>query len=210
MMTNDEQTIRALRQAMEAEGNSHRLGVGMADTVLDHVDAERLTPRRRRRGYLAIAAACLVVIATGAIAYAIRSSGSHAGLTAAEDSGSACDGAVVTSALPTWARGGFSRGAYVEPHITGSGGDIVGILFVNPLRAHQTPGTNNKILWVAKDPRSGPLVIRAHLEGSSRDVTRTVSGGPGPSIIDMPAPGCWKLTLMWSDHTETAALPYAP
>jgi len=25
-----------------------------------------------------------------------------------------------------------------------------------------------------------------------------VGGGPGPSIIDLPATGCWRFTLTWS------------
>lgn len=38
---------------------------------------------------------------------------------------------------------------------------------------------------------------------------RTVGGGPGPSIIDMPTAGCWQFTLRWSGHTDTVDLPYA-
>lgn len=209
-MIDDEQTIRALRQAMQTEGHGHRFDVEMVADVLDRVDVSQSTRRRRARGYLAVAAACLVVVAAGVTVYAIRGSADQSGHITPATAGSACAGAVVTSALPAWARAGFSPDAYVEPHVTGSKGGIVGILFVNPLRAHQSPGTNNKILWVAEDPGSTPLVIRAHREGSGREVTRTVSGGPGPSIIDMPTPGCWELTLTWSNHTETAALPYAP
>lgn len=209
-MIDDNQTIQALRQAMRSEGHGHRLDVEMVAAVLDRVDVGRSTRRRRARGYLGITAACLVVIAAGLTVYAVRGSAGQSGRVTPAGVGSACDGAVVTSTLPAWARGGFSPDAYVEPHVTGSEGGIVGILFVNPLRAHQSPGTNNKILWVTKDSSPDSLLIRAHLEGSGHEVIRTVSGGPGPSIIDMPAPGCWKLTLTWSNHTESAALPYAP
>jgi hypothetical protein len=41
--------------------------------------------------------------------------------------------------------------------------------------------------------------------------TRTavsVPGGPGPSIIDLPAPGCWTLHLSWSGHTDKLKLHY--
>lgn len=41
-----------------------------------------------------------------------------------------------------------------------------------------------------------------------QEVTRTVSGGPGSSIIDMPAPGCWNLLLAWSGHTDSMAITY--
>jgi len=33
-------------------------------------------------------------------------------------------------------------------------------------------------------------------------VARRVGGGPGPSIINLPATGCWPFTLRWSDHTD--------
>ena len=39
-------------------------------------------------------------------------------------------------------------------------------------------------------------------------VIRTVIGGPGPSIIDLPAPGCWRLALRWSGRTDTLDLRY--
>jgi hypothetical protein len=35
-----------------------------------------------------------------------------------------------------------------------------------------------------------------------------VPGGPGPSIIDLPAPGCWTLRLSWSGHTDELRLRY--
>jgi len=40
-------------------------------------------------------------------------------------------------------------------------------------------------------------------------VTVSVPGGPGPSIIDLPAPGCWTLHLSWSAHTDELKLHYA-
>lgn len=210
MATDDQQTIQALRRAMATETRSHHLGPATLAAALDRIDAKQSTPRRRSQEYMTIAAACLAVAGAAAGVYLVRDSAGRSGHTAQRPAGSACDGAVVTRALPTWARAGFSPDAYVNPYVTGASGNIIGVLFADPLRAQQTPGTNNKILWVAKDPGPGPLLIRAHLEGSSRQVTRTVAGGPGPSIIDMPAPGCWRLTLTWSGHTDTAALPYAP
>ena len=55
----------------------------------------------------------------------------------------------------------------------------------------------------------GPLVIHAALAGTDRTATRSVAGGPGPSIIDLPAPGCWQLTLTWSGQRDTMSVPYA-
>jgi hypothetical protein len=195
---------------MAAETRGHQLGPALATAVLDRVDAEQHVPSRHAREYLAIIAACLVVVAAAVSIYAIRESSSQGRHTPPPAAGSACDSAVVTSALPSWARTGFSPDAYIEPHVTGASGDIIGVLFTDPLRSPQTTGKTNKILWIAKDQGADPLVIHAHLEGSSQDVTRSVAGGPGPSIIDMPAPGCWQLTLTWAGRTDTTALPYAP
>jgi hypothetical protein len=41
-----------------------------------------------------------------------------------------------------------------------------------------------------------------------RTATRSVPGGPGPSIINLPAPGCWTLHLTWSGHTDELKLRY--
>jgi hypothetical protein len=41
-------------------------------------------------------------------------------------------------------------------------------------------------------------------------VSRTVLGGPGPSIINLPASGCWRLTLRWSGRVDSLDLDYAP
>jgi hypothetical protein len=40
-------------------------------------------------------------------------------------------------------------------------------------------------------------------------VQRTVAGGPGPSIVDLPAPGCWRLTLRWAGRADQVDLAYA-
>jgi hypothetical protein len=55
-----------------------------------------------------------------------------------------------------------------------------------------------------------PLKIDARLSGLDMSFSREVAGGPGPSIIDVPQPGCWHLTLGWSGHTDTMDLEYAP
>ncbi len=70
---------------------------------------------------------------------------------------------------------------------------------------HQPKGTNNKILWVAKQG-VGSLHISARLEGSDTVVTRNVN--LGPSFVDLPAAGCWQLTLTWPGHRDTLALAY--
>lgn len=117
---------------------------------------------------------------------------------------SACNGNISTAALPTWARAGFGPDGLHTPHVFGAHRAIVGILF-GELRAHQPAGTNNKILWAARDGY-GNLQITARLEGSATTATRAVD--LGPSIVDLPTAGCWRMTLTWSGHRDTIALRY--
>ncbi|MDG4781653.1 hypothetical protein O7614_18530 [Micromonospora sp. WMMD961] len=127
-----------------------------------------------------------------------------------------CGSRVETGSLPDWADAGFHGDARV-PHVFGAKGDIVAVLFAHPLRQHRKDGSNNKILWVAQASTTSPdptapatLVITATLDGTDTTVTREVAGGPGPSIIDVPQAGCWRLDLRWSGHTDTMDLVYAP
>jgi len=39
-------------------------------------------------------------------------------------------------------------------------------------------------------------------------VNRKVSGGPGPSIINLPTPGCWRLRVRWSGRADSLDLRY--
>ena len=96
------------------------------------------------------------------------------------------------------------------PHVMGEAGNIVAILWADPLHSPPLPDRSNKILWVSKipPPAPDPLVITATLAGGTRMVTVSVPGGPGPSIIDMPAPGCWTFHLNWSGHTDELKLRY--
>jgi hypothetical protein len=128
-----------------------------------------------------------------------------------------CAARVEEGRLPDWADAGFS-GDTRSPHVFGAKGDIVAVLFGHPLTVDRPEGPNNKILWVAR-PAATPspdsrapttLVITASLGGTTTRVTRTVSGGPGPSIIDLPQAGCWHLDLRWSGRTDTMDLVYLP
>ncbi len=98
------------------------------------------------------------------------------------------------------------------PHVIGTQGNIVAILWAprDALRSPALPDRNNKILWVSRVPIVAPdqLVIKATLAGSIRTATATVPDGPGPSIINLPAPGCWTLRLSWSGHTDQLNLRY--
>ena len=153
----------------------------------------------------ALALACLAGVAAACTG---GSSPHPAGPTAPVES-TRC--VVHTGALPGWARSGFTPSDQALPHVVGEHDKIVGVVFGYPLRSPARPGRANKILWV---PRSAaqhdPLKIKAALIGSSRHASRQVDDGPGPSIIDMPAPGCWIFSLSWSGHTDQVAVPYDP
>jgi hypothetical protein len=117
-----------------------------------------------------------------------------------------CGSPVETGPLPEWARAGFS-GDSAMPHVTGDRGDIVAAIFGYPLAVSRPQGPTNKILWVSKISTSpGDLVIEAKLDGSDVSASRRVAGGPGPSIIDLPQAGCWRMTLTWSGHTDVMEL----
>jgi hypothetical protein len=130
---------------------------------------------------------------------------------------SSCASAVVYGSLPAWARSGFDPPSMAMPHVFGSRGDIVAVLWArhDPLVTPTPPGRANKILWVSKLP----LSVGSSLEITARQLIggaavgavqrRTVTGGPGPSAIDMPTAGCWQFTLRWSGHVDTVDLPYA-
>jgi hypothetical protein len=98
------------------------------------------------------------------------------------------------------------------PHVMGAAGSIVAILWADrdALHSPALQDRNNKILWVSKVPLTAPnpLVIKATLASGTHPVTVSVPGGPGPSTIDLPAPGCWTFHLTWSGHTDELKLRY--
>jgi hypothetical protein len=128
-----------------------------------------------------------------------------------------CDAALTTGPLPEWARDGFTPPDQSVPQVRGARGEILGVVFGDPLRAPSVAGHGNKILWLTspttrtasphttEDPA---LKIHATLNGSQMVADRVVAGGPGPSLVDMPAPGCWTFTLTWSGRVDQLAVPY--
>lgn len=208
MTRDDDQTIATLRSAMATQVRGHHLDPDLAAPAIDRLESQSRHPRRRTREFAAVAA-CLVGAVAVAVGYAVTR-GDAGPQRATPPAGSSCAGAVVTTALPVWARAGFSPGATVVPHVLGAEGNILGVLFGQPLHSPPAKDHNNKILWVAKDRGNGPLVISAKLDGTDRTATRRVPDGPGPSIIDLPAAGCWHLTLTWAGQRDTMSVPYAP
>ena len=176
--------------------------------------------RRRRRWFRGTGAVLLVAV--GVTTWVVLQPGGGArrpaNVTASQPAGAgSCASAVVYSSLPTWARAGFTPPSQAMPHVLGSRGDIVAVLWArhDPLVTPTPPGRANKILWVSKLPATGgsslEITARQLIGGAAVGAVqrRTVAGGPGPSTIDMPAAGCWQFTLRWSGHVDTVDLPYA-
>jgi hypothetical protein len=95
-----------------------------------------------------------------------------------------------------WARNGFGGDGSSFRHVEGLRGTVIGVVFGYPLTSPPRQSRKNKILWVAHEPQAGPLHIRAQLDGVGTIVNREIGFGGGQSIIDLPRPGCWRLTLI--------------
>ncbi len=125
-----------------------------------------------------------------------------------------CASGVASRVLPPWARAGFSGSQPRMPYELGRSGRIAAIVFGYPLLSPPGKDRNNKILWVERQASRAPTALWIHaqrMNGSravGRAVTRVVAHGPGPSIIDLPAAGCWRLTLTWSGRSDSLDLRY--
>src|SRR5229473_1697826 len=84
-------------------------------------------------------------------------------------------------------------------------GDAVAFVFANELVAGSSPrvhGTNNKVLWVAKGDNAN-FIVEGIPPGGTLSVV-TVNGGP--SIVDVPSPGCWTFRLSWGSSRATSTI----
>ena len=124
---------------------------------------------------------------------------------------------VRTSAPPAWldVASGHNTPSGL-PYTVDGAETVAGFLFGHPLRAGHPENPANKILWVVRFPRDGSdLTITAHPEGASTPLVKVVqpaNSGPGeiyPSIVDVPAAGCWVFDLAWAAHRATLSLAYA-
>ena len=114
--------------------------------------------------------------------------------------------------LPEWARAGFSPPDQLTSYVLGERGEIVAIPF-GPLTSPPTEGRNNKILWVVRTPgRPGPWTVTAHRfdDPHLTLLVQNLPDGPGPSAIDVPAPGCWTFDLRWDGGGDAVDLRYEP
>jgi hypothetical protein len=125
-----------------------------------------------------------------------------------------CRSAVSTGALPAWARAGFFGPQPPRvPHVLGTHGRIVAILFGGTLHAPPSPDLRNKILWVSPTGGEEPLRIDATRADGRAHARRVIADGPGPSYVDLPSAGCWRLVLSWGaagTERDSLDLAYAP
>lgn len=125
-----------------------------------------------------------------------------------------CRAHVNRGVLPAWARTGFSDPRPRMPHTLGRAHRIAAIIFGYPLLSPPGQRRSNKILWVSRRAvrPSSDLRIRAQKMRGRRRIgwheVRVVRGGPGPSAINLPSPGCWRLSLTWSGRTDVLDLRY--
>lgn len=159
---------------------------------------------RRRRGVIGGAAVAAVVCVSGVVVGVVAGvdEPDRTETATATDPGP-CRSDVRDDVIPPWARVGFSDPEPVVPHVMGERGEIVAILFGRTLHSPPSQEVNNKILWVAQTVDfGGTLEIDAVRAGTTTHVSREVPGGPGPSTIDLPEPGCWHLELRWGDGAD--------
>jgi hypothetical protein len=101
------------------------------------------------------------------------------------------------------------------PRLISPDGNVVAVVW-SKLVAGERDDEQNKILWIMRQPRGGQaLQITATLPESVTTVTadRPADSSPGeiyPSVVDVPAPGCWHFALDWNGHHSEINLAYAP
>jgi len=129
-----------------------------------------------------------------------------------------CAGTVLTDAEPPlWAQGGWSHAQgtpWPVPWAFGTENTTLAYVFATQLVAGTSPrvdGSQNKVLWEARDSPSGAnVLVEGHPLVESQPVM-TVPGGP--SITDVPTPGCWTFRLSWNlngRHSSTIDLEVLP
>jgi hypothetical protein len=213
-----------LRQAsQDSEDRYEDTAIGIS--AIRKVHSDRSPPATRRRTVEVVRYGMAVAV----IAAAATTSCSAAGHSVApshksqdlprESAGpvtaAGCLARRMNGPLPVWARAGFHPPGVSIGHVMGARGQIVAILWGGPKTSLYAPprrDQNNKILWVPRLPlpvtSPSPLTIRATLNGTHLVGRRKLPDGPGPSFVNLPAPGCWTLNLSWAGHQDQVDLWY--
>lgn len=135
------------------------------------------------------------------------------------DSQGCVPAAIYTGAPPAWTAAAWSDSSpgFRLPYALASGDSAAAFMFANPLRAGHPTNPGNKVLWVVRFPRNdNPLIISARWSADPSVNVRfsqPANSSPGeiyPSGIDLPKPGCWKLTLTWGAHRASLNLQVQP
>jgi len=161
-------------------------------------------------------AARVAVVALAATLAAGQAATMAAPAPAPAPAGGPCAPNVHHGVPPPWMRAGFSSPRPRIPHAFGARGRIAAIVFGDPLQSPPSPTRSNKILWVPRAPVTAITDLRItaqRMRGSrpvGRPVDRIVPGGPGPSIVDLPHAGCWRITAHWAGQQDELDLVYAP
>jgi hypothetical protein len=127
--------------------------------------------------------------------------------------------AIHNGAPPSWTASAWaaSSSGFRVPYSLASGDAAAAFFFAPTLRAGHPENPSNKVLWVVRFPRNGhPLDIAARRGRDPAQVVRSTwpaNSEPGeiyPSGIDLPSPGCWRLTLAWGSHRATVDVEVHP
>jgi hypothetical protein len=212
---------RLLDAIREVDPCPHEVSPPALDAVMRRLLAEPSPPspptrgRRRPRagviaaGLSAAVAAAVAIVALAVIGHARQAPAGRATNAAVR----ACRPQISDGVLPRWARAGFSARRPRIPHELGRSGRILAIVWGRldspPSRDH-----SNKINWVSRVriiPGRTLRIEAQRMNGTTpvgAPVRRRLVGGPAASIIDLPAPGCWRLTLRWSGWRDELDLRY--
>ena len=166
-----------------------------------------------RAGAVAIVATLLVACSSQSIAPPTPSGtpATHASVIS-----SGCGSTpVLKGGIPKWldVAGGYNNPSDL-PYVITHPQLAAGFLFVYPLQAGLGQDVPNKILWVVRTPRIGPLTIDGHPLGSPSPTVhdaRPANSGPGeiyPDGIKVPTPGCWQFDLRWASSHVQVELNY--
>jgi hypothetical protein len=122
---------------------------------------------------------------------------------------------VVAGSIPQWLddAGGHNNPSSL-PYVIAHPALAAAFLFVQPLRAGHPENPANKVLWVVRTPRTGPLTIDGHPLAAAAPTMHEVlpaNSGPGeiyPSYVDVPTAGCWHFDLQWAHSHAQVELNY--
>src|SRR5579862_1204148 len=148
------------------------------------------------------------VLALAALIVGCGSSGRRSASVA----GGCAAGSLRLGSGPRWAAGSnppASTRYTVAAHDT-----AVAFLFGYPLRAGNASSPFNKILWIVRTPGSGLTIRATPLHARRPVVAIKVADSAGaqiyPSYVNVPAAGCWHMTVRWAGGTDSVNVPYGP